>query len=366
LTLTKANTYAGGTTINAGTLNVTGSIAGNVTVNGGVLKLGSTTALASGATLTLPGSPSASQVNLNFSGTQNIAALYFGTTQMAAGTWGASGAQHNNAAFTGSGLLNVASGPQPTIAITSITPNPVCSGSTVSLTATVSGGNPNSAPSGTVQFFKGVTSLGTQPLLSGTATLTGISLPAGTYANITAQYSGDNYNNTATSAAASPSLVVNALPTVTTTPSGSTTLCSGSSVGITASGASTYTWSPGTGLSATTGASVTANPTTTTAYTVTGTDANGCQNTATLTVTVQNCSPPNITNIVVNLDGSFSMICTGVLSTPYVLKATGDVTTPKPWTTRQSGTISVSPFTLTDGPSGLPQQRFYYLTNNPN
>jgi autotransporter-associated beta strand protein len=366
LTLTKVNTYAGGTTINAGTLDVssTGSIAGNITVNGGVLKLDNTTALASGATLTLPGSPSASQVNLNLSGgTQNISALYFGTTQMAAGTWGASGAQHNNAAFIGNGLLNVASGPQPTIAITSITPNPVCSGSTVSLTATVSGGN---SPSGTVQFFNGATSLGTQPLSSGTATLTGVNLPAGTYANLTAQYVGDNFNNSATSAAASPPLVVNALPTVTISPSGSTTLCSGSSVGLTASGASTYTWSPGTGLSATTGASVTANPTTTTAYTVTGTDGNGCQNTAMVTVTVQDCAPPNITNVVQNLDGSFSMMCTGVLSTPYVLKATSDVTTPKPWTTLQSGSISASPFTLTDGPSGLPQQRFYYLTNNAN
>ena len=174
---------------------------------------------------------------------------------MAAGTWGASGAQHNNAAFTGNGLLNVASGPQPTIAITSVTPNPVCAGSTVSLTATVSGGNPNSAPSGTVQFFNGVTSLGTQPLLSSTATLTGVSLPAGTYANITAQYSGDNYNNPATSLAANPSLVVN--PAATTSAiSGSTSVAInqlGKTYSVTLTSGSSYAWTVPSGASVTAG-----------------------------------------------------------------------------------------------------------------
>lgn len=51
-------------------------------------------------------------------------------------------------------------------------------------------------------------------------------------------------------------------------------------------GAVDYSSSPATALTATTGSSVTANPTTTTTYTVTGTDANGCVNTAAVTVTL--------------------------------------------------------------------------------
>ena len=78
-------------------------------------------------------------------------------------------------------------------------------------------------------------------------------------------------------------IVVNPLPTVTVSDQ---SICSGESTTLTASGADTYTWDPPAGLSATTGASVDASPASTTTYTVTGTDANGCQNTATATVTV--------------------------------------------------------------------------------
>jgi len=75
---------------------------------------------------------------------------------------------------------------------------------------------------------------------------------------------------------------VNPPPAVSvTSPSGIT--CA--STQLSASGANTYTWSPASGLSATTGASVTASPTATTTYTVTGTDNNGCSNTATTTIT---------------------------------------------------------------------------------
>lgn len=58
-------------------------------------------------------------------------------------------------------------------------------------------------------------------------------------------------------------------------------ICDGGSVTITASGADTYSWSPATGLSGTTGAAVTSTPGSAVTYTVTGTDANGCVNTAT-------------------------------------------------------------------------------------
>jgi hypothetical protein len=63
------------------------------------------------------------------------------------------------------------------------------------------------------------------------------------------------------------------------------------------------------------------------------------------------------------VNGSYTLTCTGVVSTAWFLDASSDVTVPKPWTTLQNGTITVSPFTITDGPSGLPGQRFYYLTN---
>ncbi len=108
-----ANTYSGGTTINAGTLEgaVSSSIPGNVTNNAGTLKLDTASTMAVGATLALASSPGAGAVNLNFSGTQTISALYFGTTRKAAGTWAASGATHNNPAFAGAGILNVTTGP---------------------------------------------------------------------------------------------------------------------------------------------------------------------------------------------------------------------------------------------------------------
>ncbi len=87
-------------------------------------------------------------------------------------------------------------------------------------------------------------------------------------------------SNTATSV-----VTVNPLPTVTASPT-TVAICTGNSTTLTSGGASTYTWSPVTGLSPTTGSSVTANPTVATTYTVTGTDGNGCVNTATSTVTV--------------------------------------------------------------------------------
>jgi autotransporter-associated beta strand protein len=116
LALNGTNTYTGGTTVSAGTLAVGGSIKGNVTVGGaGVLKLNNASAMESGATINLAASPAAGAVNLNFTGTQLIKALKFGTISKEPGTWGSlsSTAQHKNAAFTGTGLLDIA----PTIVI---------------------------------------------------------------------------------------------------------------------------------------------------------------------------------------------------------------------------------------------------------
>ena len=82
----------------------------------------------------------------------------------------------------------------------------------------------------------------------------------------------------------SATVTPNALPTIA---ANSASICtSGGGATLTATGGSTYAWAPSGGLSATTGTSVTATPSTTTIYTITGTNANGCINTGTSTVTV--------------------------------------------------------------------------------
>jgi Secretion system C-terminal sorting domain/Calx-beta domain len=93
------------------------------------------------------------------------------------------------------------------------------------------------------------------------------------------------YTVTGTNAAgctntATISIAVSTTPTVTATTQ-ATTICSGSNVILSSSGATSYMWMPGN-LS---GSSVTVNPTANTTYTVTGTNAAGCTNTATVTIT---------------------------------------------------------------------------------
>ncbi|PKP00641.1 MAG: hypothetical protein CVU11_17140, partial [Bacteroidetes bacterium HGW-Bacteroidetes-6] len=77
---------------------------------------------------------------------------------------------------------------------------------------------------------------------------------------------------------ATATVTVNPLPTITVN---QPAICSGATANITASGASTYVWSTSDVT-----ASIQVTPTATTSYNVTATDANGCQNTALATVTV--------------------------------------------------------------------------------
>ena len=87
------------------------------------------------------------------------------------------------------------------------------------------------------------------------------------------------------SSTSSVTVTPNPLPTIAAT---GTTNCGTTGSAITATGGVSYVWSPALGLNGTTGASVTASPAVTSTYTVTGTDANGCVNTATALVTVNN------------------------------------------------------------------------------
>lgn len=91
------------------------------------------------------------------------------------------------------------------------------------------------------------------------------------------------------------------------TVSGTNTICNGSTTTLTASGGVSYVWS-----TSATSTSITVNPTTSQTYSVVGTDANGCTNSTTYSVTV--VAPP-----VATASGN----TTPCPNTPITLTATG-------------------------------------------
>lgn len=181
-----------------------------------------------------------------------------------------------------SAATTVTVNPLPTIVANS-TASVVCAGSSVTLTGsgatsyTWTGGATNAIP-----FV---------PTSTTTYTVTGTDV--------------NGCTNTATT-----TVTVNALPSVIAN-STANAICIGASVTLTGSGASTYAWSGGVsdGISFV--------PPSTTTYTVTGTDANGCVNTATTTVTV-NPLPSVVANSTASsvCDGS-SVTLSGSGATSY-------------------------------------------------
>ena len=81
--------------------------------------------------------------------------------------------------------------------------------------------------------------------------------------------------------------------------SGNTLVCKGSSTTLTASGGISYLWNTGNNTS-----TITVSPLVNTTYTVTVTDANGCTNTKSVDVTVNDIPTPNITGANVICEGS--------------------------------------------------------------
>ncbi len=133
------------------------------------------------------------------------------------------------------------------------------------------------------------------------------------------------------SATATSTVTVNPLPLVIVN---SGTICIGQQTAtLTAANASTYSWTPATGLSSSTGTSVLANPTITTSYTVTGTDANGCVNTATTSVTVNPL--PTITVNSATICPTFSATLNPIGASTYT------------WNTGANGSLTDAPASTT-------------------
>ncbi len=160
-----------------------------------------------------------------------------------------------NGSCTNSTAITLVVNPNPTVTA-SANPTIICSGSSVSLTAS------------------GATSYSWSPI-----SLTGANVTDVPTTNTT--YTVTGTDNNGCFALALVSVSVNPSPTVTviSTP---TSICSGNSATLSASGALTYTWNPNSVI----GGTITVTPSVTTTYTVIGQDAIGCSNTQTLQLLV--------------------------------------------------------------------------------
>jgi len=170
---------------------------------------------------------------------------------------------------------------------------------------------------------------------SGASTYTWSTGPIGSNINVTptvtTTYTVLGTNSNGCVNAATSSITVNGLPVVNAFSSPGT-VCAGSTVSLSAVGATSYTWNTGP-----TTQSTTANPTSQTTYTVIGTAANGCTNTAVTTVSV-NALP------TLNVAQTPGPLCPGQTGT---LTATGANT--YTWnTSATTAAIAVSPTVSTN------------------
>lgn len=188
-------------------------------------------------------------------------------------TYTVTGTDVNGCMNTATATITV--NPLPTVmAMSDDADNAICDGASVTL----------SGMGATSYSWTGGVSDGVAFTPTGTATYT----VTGTDAN--------GCMNTATT-----TITVNPIPTVTAmSDDADNTVCAGTAVTLTGMGASTYTWTGGVTDA------VAFNPAGTATYTVTGTDANGCMNTATTIITVN-----PLPMVMAMSDNSDNAVCAG-------------------------------------------------------
>ena len=239
----------------------------------------------------------------------------FTVTPLTNTTYGVTGTDANTCTNTASVTVNVAPCTHPTASITA-SDNDICVGQSITYTDNSSGVNVDTW----AWTFTGgsIAAAGTQ----GPHTVTYNT--AGSF-NVTLQVTDDNGTDDTTI-----TIVVHDLPSVTADASVNP-VCSGTPTNLNAYGAATYIWNGGSSANP-----YSVSPTAMTTYSVTGTDVNGCQNVATVTVNIN--ALPTIT-----LTASANNFCAG---NPTTLTAGGG--TSYVWDQSLSGTVNtVNPTTNT-------------------
>jgi len=191
--------------------------------------------------------------------------------------------------------ININGNPPPNVVITPTSPN-ICAGQNVVLTAS------------------GATSYSWSPAtgLSCTNCANPTANPASTTVYTVIGTNASGCTNTA-----NVTVTVNPVPHHIVITPASPNICAGQNVVLTASGATSYSWSPATGLSCTNCANPTANPASTTVYTVIGTNASGCTNTANVTITVNPLPNVVITPVSANICAGQNVVLTASGATSY-------------------------------------------------
>ncbi|MCS7072917.1 MAG: gliding motility-associated C-terminal domain-containing protein [Bacteroidia bacterium] len=265
--------------VNSAGCQASGSVVIVVTPNPTVVITPSSASICSGQSTTLSASGAISYTWSPASGLSSATGSTVTANPTSTTTYTVTGSV--NASCTDTEIIVVTVNPLPNVSISPASAN-ICPGSSTTLTA--SGANAYSwLPSSGLTILSPST-VSASPTTTTTYTLTGVDV--------------NGCSNTATATVtvlASPNLVINA---------SSDSICEGQSTTITVTGAVSYTWSPATGLSSTTGATVTANPTVTTTYTVAAVDANQCQGSDSIVISV--FSIP-----IVTLSPTSAMICVG-------------------------------------------------------
>lgn len=164
---------------------------------------------------------------------------------------------------TTSSQITITVNPSPTVTISGPT-SPICSGNSACLSASGGVTYSWSGPCGQFSTFQ-------NPCFP-------INGTCGCTFTVVVNNSFMCYNSATFCIATNPNPTVSA---VTST----SVLCTGQTSTLTANGALTYSWS-----TSATGSATAVSPTTTTSYTVTGTDANGCMDTDTITQYISACT----------------------------------------------------------------------------